>query len=81
MVEFVSCIHTDVSLIVTQSGLTQACLESPFKMEEVSQRVLQYVKKWVPTQKIGVLAGSSVHVDKTFLAEAMPELVDWLHYR
>jgi oligoribonuclease len=50
-------------------------------MEEVSQRVLQYVKKWVPTQKIGVLAGSSVHVDKTFLAEAMPELVDWLHYR
>jgi hypothetical protein len=28
-----------------------------------------------------VLAGNSVHVDRTFLAEEMPEIVDWLHYR
>jgi len=50
-------------------------------MEEVSQHVLQYVQKWVPTGKTGVLAGSSVHVDRLFLVEAMPELIDWLHYR
>jgi oligoribonuclease len=50
-------------------------------MEEVSQRVLEYVKKRVPTSKIGILAGNSVHFDKTFLVEEVPELIDWLHYR
>jgi oligoribonuclease len=68
-------------LIRVQSGLTRACLESPFPVEEVSQHVLRYVQKWIPTGKIGVLAGNSVHVDRLFLVEAMPELINWLHYR
>ncbi|KAF9049904.1 ribonuclease H-like domain-containing protein [Panaeolus papilionaceus] len=64
-----------------QSGLTQACLDSPYTREYVSKTVLEYIKKWVPTEKIGVLAGNSVHVDRQFLAVDMPEVIDWLHYR
>jgi len=63
------------------TGLTEACLKSPHSKEFVSQAILSYVKKWIPHPRIGVLAGNSVHVDRSFLVEQMPELVDWLHYR
>ena len=42
---------------------------------------MEYIKKWIPEPRTAVLAGSSVHVDKTFLAVEMPEIVDHLHYR
>lgn len=50
-------------------------------MESVSKSVLEYIKKWVPTERIGVLAGNSVHADRMFLAAQMPEIIDHLHYR
>ena len=43
--------------------------------------MLSYIKKWIPDQRTGVLAGNSVHVDRAFLVEEMPEVTDWLHYR
>ncbi|KAJ6593530.1 ribonuclease H-like domain-containing protein [Mycena capillaripes] len=64
-----------------QSGLTQACLDSPHSHEEVSKAVLEYIKKWVPQRRVGILAGNSVHADRTFLAKHMPEITEWLHYR
>lgn len=64
-----------------QSGLTQACLSSEFSHEHVYRAVLAYIKQWIPRQRVGMLAGSSIHADRAFLAEAMPDIVDWLHYR
>ncbi|KAJ7928455.1 oligoribonuclease, partial [Mycena leptocephala] len=64
-----------------QSGLTQACLDSPHSQEEVSKTVLEYIKKWVPQRRVGILAGNSVHADRAFLVKHMPEITDWLHYR
>ncbi|KAF4621339.1 hypothetical protein D9613_000840 [Agrocybe pediades] len=64
-----------------RSGLTQSCLESPYTHEFVSEKVLEYIKKWIPQERIGVLAGSSVYADRMFLAEGMPQVTDWLHYR
>lgn len=63
------------------SGLTQACLASPHSTEYVAKEVLAYIKKWIPDRRVGVLAGNSVHADRAFLVEEMPEVVDWLHYR
>ncbi|OBZ69957.1 Oligoribonuclease [Grifola frondosa] len=63
------------------SGLTEACLESPFTQDFVSAEVLKYLQKWIPTERTGVLAGNSVHMDRAFLVENMPEVVEWLHYR
>ncbi|THH01340.1 hypothetical protein EW026_g1347 [Hermanssonia centrifuga] len=64
-----------------KSGLTQACLSSTHSTEFVSKQVLDYIKKWVPEQRVAVLAGNSVHADRAFLAEEMPQVLDWLHYR
>ncbi|KAJ3762467.1 ribonuclease H-like domain-containing protein [Lentinula raphanica] len=64
-----------------RSGLTQSCLSSPLTRDQVAKAVLDYVKKWVPYARTAVLAGNSVHADRSFLVKEMPELVDWLHYR
>ncbi|TEB38423.1 ribonuclease H-like protein [Coprinellus micaceus] len=64
-----------------KTGLTTACLESSNSTEFVAQSVLEYIKNWIPEPRTAVLAGSSVHVDKTFLAVEMPRIVDHLHYR
>ncbi|KAF9073579.1 ribonuclease H-like domain-containing protein [Rhodocollybia butyracea] len=63
------------------SGLTNSCLNSPHTHKYVSQAVLAYVKRWVPNPRTAVLAGNSVHADRSFLVNEMPELLDWLHYR
>lgn len=70
--------NTDSTL---QTGLTAACLASPHTTESVSKEVLAYIQKWIPDRRVGILAGSSVHADRGFLVEEMPEVVDWLHYR
>jgi oligoribonuclease len=67
--------------LITQSGLTAACLESKHTTESVQDEVLNYIKKWVPQQRAALLAGNSVHADRIFLAKDMPKIVDWLHYR
>jgi len=69
------------SIHFNQSGLTKACLESSYTLEFVSKTVLDYIKKWIPEPRVGVLAGSSVHADRMFLATEMPDIVDHLHYR
>ncbi|KAF9501429.1 ribonuclease H-like protein [Pleurotus eryngii] len=63
------------------SGLTQACINSPHTLDFVSKEVVSYIKKWIPQQRAGVLAGNSIHADRGFLVEEMPEVTDWLHYR
>jgi oligoribonuclease len=71
--------NTDISCC--QSGLTQACAESPYPYEVVYASVLKYIKSWIPEERVGVLAGNSVHMDRIFLAEGMPRIVEHLHYR
>ncbi|KAI0960791.1 hypothetical protein AcV7_000080 [Taiwanofungus camphoratus] len=63
------------------SGLTQACLTSQHSKEYVANKVLSYIKKWIPQERTGVLAGNSVHADRGFLVEEMPQVTDYLHYR
>ncbi|KAJ7818211.1 ribonuclease H-like protein [Mycena olivaceomarginata] len=64
-----------------QSGLTQACLDSPHSHEDVTKAVAEYIKKWIPQRRVGILAGNSVHADRAFLVKHMPSITDWLHYR
>ncbi|KAJ3866682.1 ribonuclease H-like protein [Lentinula novae-zelandiae] len=63
------------------SGLTRSCLVSCYTREYVAKAVLAYVKRWVPNSRNAVLAGNSVHADRSFLVKEMPELINWLHYR
>ncbi|KAL5531956.1 REX2_1 [Sanghuangporus sanghuang] len=63
------------------TGLTQACLDSPHTLPFVEDAALEYIRRYIPEKRVGVLAGNSVHVDRMFLAERMPRLLDHLHYR
>jgi len=56
-------------------------MTSPHTREYVEKAVLEYIKKWVPEKRAAVLAGNSVHADRSFLVEEMPDVIDWLHYR
>lgn len=64
------------------SGLTRAVLESTTTAEEAAQGLLAYIQKYIPQERIGVLAGNSVHADKAFLVRGVYKpVMDWLHYR
>ena len=64
----------------TESGLIEE-IPHGITLEEAQERVLQYVKQHVPDARKAPLAGSSVYVDRGFLARYMPDLDQHLHYR
>jgi oligoribonuclease len=63
------------------SGLTEEVLASTVTLQEAEQRVLEYVKQWVPEPKKAPLCGNSIGTDRGFLTRDMAELDQWLHYR
>ena len=64
----------------TASGLIEE-IPSGTTLADAEQQVLAYVRSHVPEGVKAPLAGSSVYVDRGFLARDMPELDGWLHYR
>jgi len=50
-------------------------------LADAQTRVLDYVTSHIPEARKAPLAGSSVYVDRMFLANYMPELDAYLHYR
>ncbi|KAL6711127.1 Phosphatidylinositol 3,4,5-trisphosphate-dependent Rac exchanger 2 protein [Coniothyrium glycines] len=65
-----------------QSGLTQACLDSSTTADQAAQGLLEYIKKYVPERRTGLLSGNSVHADQKFLNKPPYKIVtDHLHYR
>lgn len=73
MDEVVVRMHTESGLIHEIAGGTT--------LADAQERVLAYVREHVPEPRKAPLAGSSVYVDRSFLAAWMPELDDHLHYR
>ena len=64
----------------TKSGLLPE-IRHGLELTVVEQLALDYVRQHVTDARKAPLAGSSVHVDRTFLAAYMPEFLDFLHYR
>ena len=62
------------------SGLLEE-IPNGVTLAEAQDKVLAYVKQHVPDSRKAPLAGSSVYVDRGFLARDMPELDSHLHYR
>lgn len=73
MNDFVRAMHTS-------SGLIEE-LDGGLTMAEAEERVLDYIRTWVPDPGKAPLAGNSVGTDKVFLARDMPTLAEHLHYR
>ncbi|GAA6040999.1 hypothetical protein JCM8097_000532 [Rhodosporidiobolus ruineniae] len=64
-----------------KTGLTQACLDSKYTMQEVDELVTAYVTKHFPPATPALLAGNSVHADRAFINKDLPLLASKLHYR
>jgi oligoribonuclease len=64
----------------TESGLITE-IPNGISLLEAQARVLEYVRMHVPDPRKAPLAGSSVYVDRGFLARYMPDLDQHLHYR
>ena len=73
MNDFVRAMHTTSGLLDELAGGTT--------IADAQERVLAYIREWVPEPGKAPLAGNSVGTDKTFLDRDMTELVGYLHYR
>jgi oligoribonuclease len=65
----------------TQSGLLEACQVATRTREEVDQGIVDWLETHGIPAKAGVLAGSSIHFDRSFIREHLPRLDAALHYR
>jgi oligoribonuclease len=63
------------------SGLLDALAEATLTVEEAEQRILDYVKRWVPERRKAPLCGNSIATDRGFIARDLPALDNHLHYR
>lgn len=65
-----------------KSGLTQAVLASTTDAATAAKGLLAYIKKYVPESRTALLAGNSIHADRSFLAKGpYAPVLEWLHYR
>lgn len=65
-----------------QSGLTAEVIASSVTPEQAADGLLSYVKKYAPETRTALLAGNSVHADKSFLVKGpYRKVMDHLHYR
>lgn len=64
----------------TESGLLPL-IEGGEDLAIAEDRVLEYVKQHVPDARKAPLAGSSIYVDRMYLAKYMPRFDAHLHYR
>ncbi|MFR9751660.1 oligoribonuclease [Nocardia sp. 004] len=64
-----------------RSGLTDEVRRSTVTLAEAEQRVLDYIRQYVPAPRTVPLAGNSIATDRGFIARDMPLLDAHLHYR
>ena len=73
MGDFVRTMHESSGLLAElQGGLTMA---------EAEERVLDYVREFVPEPRKAPLAGNTIGTDRAFLARDMPTFESHVHYR
>lgn len=64
------------------SGLSDACLKSSTTAETAAEELLAYIQRYAPDRRRALLAGNTVHADRSFLAKEPWTKVIWhLHHR
>lgn len=64
----------------TRTGLIERVRASQLNEEQVEEKLLEFIKKWIP-EKTSPMCGNSVHQDRRFLLKYMPKLEAYFHYR
>jgi len=65
----------------TRSGLLDAVRASPVSLEEAGTAVLEFLRSHIKEARTVPLCGNSIGTDRRFLAEHLPAVEDFLHYR
>jgi oligoribonuclease len=65
----------------TKSGLLAAIESSTLGIEDASKATLAFLDEHIPGRGTVPLCGNSIGTDRRFLAEQMPEVEAWFHYR
>jgi oligoribonuclease len=63
-----------------ESGLLEE-LENGKDLAVAELEILEYIKRFVPEEKVAPLAGNSIGTDRMFINRYMPTLDSFLHYR
>jgi oligoribonuclease len=74
MDDFVTAMHT-------RSGLLGEITASTLSLEDAGAQTLEFLKLHIPDARSVPLAGNSIGTDRRFLASALPEIEEYLHYR
>ncbi len=74
MDDFVTNMHT-------RSGLLAEIKTSTVTLEEAGAATLAFLKEHIPEERTVPLCGNSIGTDRRFLAEHLPEIENYLHYR
>lgn len=74
MDDFVANMHT-------KSGLLDQIASSTVSLEEAGAQTLAFLKEHIPEARTVPLCGNSIGTDRRFLAVALPEIEEFLHYR
>ncbi|MFC5289028.1 oligoribonuclease [Actinokineospora guangxiensis] len=64
-----------------RSGLTEEVRASTLTVADAEQKVLEYVRQYVPDVRSAPLCGNSIATDRGFIARDMQALDAHLHYR
>ncbi len=62
------------------SGLIERVLQSPISTAEAEQKTIDFLMEWVP-RGASPICGNSICQDRRFLAQGMPTLEKFFHYR
>lgn len=73
MSEFVTAMHRD-------SGLLEE-IPHGVSLADAEFQALEYIQRFVPQENKAPLAGNTIGTDRMFLAQYMPRIDHWLHYR
>lgn len=65
----------------TKSGLLDQINASTMSLEEAGRQTLAFLQEHIPEPGTVPLCGNSIGTDRRFLAAALPEIEDYLHYR
>ena len=65
----------------TRSGLLADIEASSLTLAEAGAQTLAFLQRHIPQPRTVPLAGNSIGTDRRFLAQQLPEIEDYLHYR
>ena len=65
----------------TKSGLLEQIKGSTISLADAGAQTLAFIQEHVPEARSVPLCGNSIGTDRRFLAAALPEIEEYLHYR